>query len=117
MIRNLDDFYLNKDEPNKSCLLALRHFILETDPKLSETQKYGMPCFCYKSKPLCYLWVDKKTTEPYILLVDGDKVEHSALIKGSRARMKILPINPNSDLPVDSIAQVLETAISIHQSS
>lgn len=44
MMRETDRFYLNKEEPNKSCLLALRSMILQQDPGITETQKYGMPC-------------------------------------------------------------------------
>ena len=65
MIREIDNYYLNKEEPNKSCLLALRGIILDQDTNVTETQKWGMPCFCYKKKMFCYLWTDKKTDEPY----------------------------------------------------
>jgi hypothetical protein len=50
MIRDIDSYYLKKEEPNKSCLLALRTIILEQDTDITETQKWGMPCFCYKKK-------------------------------------------------------------------
>lgn len=60
MIREIDEYYFKKDEPNKSCLLALRNFILKQDTDISETKKWGMPCFCYKKRMFCYLWIDKK---------------------------------------------------------
>ena len=77
-------FYLNKEEPNKSCLLALRNIILSQDENITETTKYGMPCFCYKKKMFCYLWIDKKTTEPYILFVEGKHLNHPKLETGNR---------------------------------
>ena len=80
-----DDFYLNKEDPNKSCLLALRSIILKQDESVTETIKYGMPCFCYKKKMFCYLWVDKKTDQPYILMVEGKLLEHPNLETGDRA--------------------------------
>lgn len=55
MIEQLHDYYLNKEEPNKSCLFALRNIILNQDTNITETQKWGMPCFCYKKKIFCYL--------------------------------------------------------------
>ena len=67
----INDFFLKKEEPNKSCLLALRDIILSIDENVNETQKYGMPCYCFNKKAFCYLWVDKKTFEPYILFVEG----------------------------------------------
>ncbi len=76
MIEQLHDYYLNKEEPNKSCLFALRNIILNQDTNITETQKWGMPCFCYKKKIFCYLWIDKKTDEPYILMVEGKYLDH-----------------------------------------
>lgn len=109
----LHDFYLKKNEPNKSCLLALRSIILDQDNQVTETQKYGMPCFCYQKKAFCYLWTDKKTNEPYILMVEGKSINHPALESGSRSRMKILRINPIQDLPINTIEEILQTALNL----
>ncbi|MET4082075.1 hypothetical protein ABIB40_002031 [Pedobacter sp. UYP30] len=43
MAQELQNFYLDKNEPNKSCLLALRGIILNQDTNITETQKWGMP--------------------------------------------------------------------------
>lgn len=115
MIEQLQNFYLNKAEPNKSCLLALRNIILEQDANISETQKYGMPCFCYKKKILCYLWTDKKTDVPYILLVEGKLLDHPKLEAGDRARMKIFSVNPNQDLPLETIEDILQKALNLYK--
>lgn len=112
----LENFYLDHKEPNKSCLLALRSIILEFNADLSETIKYGMPCFCYKKKMFCYLWVDKKSKEPYILMVDGKFLKHPNLEKGDRERMSIFRVNPHSDIPIDSINILLDEAIKLRDS-
>jgi hypothetical protein len=44
MEEELHNYYLDKEEPNKSCLLALRSIILDQDKDITETQKWGMPC-------------------------------------------------------------------------
>lgn len=115
MEQELDSFYLNKEEPNRSCLLALRSIVLEQDEHVSETRKWGMPCFCFKKKMFCYLWTDKKTDEPYILFVEGKHLEHEALEEGNRARMKILRINPAKDLPLETINLLLNTALDLYR--
>lgn len=115
MTNELDGFYLNKEEPNKSCLLALRSIILKQDRDVSETRKYGMPCFCYRGKMFCYLWVDKKTEEPYILFVEGKHLNHPNLETGTRARMKILRMNAAADLPVDTIELLLKEALDLYR--
>ncbi len=112
----LNNFYLGQYEPNRSCLLALRKIILEEDQEISETVKYGMPCFIYKKKAFCYLWTDKKTSEPYILMVEGIHLDHSKLEAGKRSRMKILRINPNEDLPVPIIHDILNQALELYRS-
>ncbi len=60
MTQSADHFYLDKTEPYRSCLLALRKIILDQNLNITETRKCGMPCFCYKNKVFCYLWTDKK---------------------------------------------------------
>ncbi len=115
MIRELDHFYLNKEEPNKSCLLALRSIILEQDSDVTETMKYGMPCFCYKKKMFCYLWTDKKTDEPYMLMVEGKYLDHPELETGQRSRMKIFRVNPNKDLPVKTIEDILQKSLDLYR--
>jgi hypothetical protein len=115
MIREVDHYYLNAEEPNKSCLLALRSIILEQDTNVTETQKWGMPCFCYKKKMFCFLWTDKITDEPYILMVEGKYLDHPELEKGKRSRMKIFRINPNEDIPIDTIKLLLNDALNLYR--
>lgn len=115
MLKELDSYYLNKDEPNRSCLLALRSIILEQDKNITETQKWGMPCFCYKKKMFCYLWTDKKTDKPYILMVEGKYLDHPELEKGDRSRMKIFRVNPKIDLPVMTIESILQKALDLYR--
>jgi hypothetical protein len=112
-MKNIDSFYLKQEEPNKSCFLALRSIILNADSRLWETVKYGMPCFCIAKKPICYLWKDKLTSEPYILMVDGIHLNHSLLEQGNRAKMKIFSVNPNEDIDIVSIHEILKEAVSL----
>jgi len=106
---------LSKEEPSRSCLLVLRKIILDQDALVNETRKYGMPCFCYRKKMFCYLWTDKKTDEPYILFVEGKHLDHPALEKGDRSRMKILRVDPKTDLPMDTIRTTLLSALDLYR--
>jgi len=106
-----DAFYLSKSEPNRSCLLALQNILLQAHPNIIESTKYGMPCFCYKKRPVCYLWVDKKTDIPYILWVDGQQLHQPELESGDRSKMKILRIDPSSDIPVFLINELISIVI------
>ena len=111
----LHDFYLSKDEPHRSCLLTLRNIILDQDRNITETMKRGTPCFCYGKKMFCYLWTDKKTHEPYLLMVEGKHLDHPELEAGNRSRMKIFRINPDEDLPLETIKSILEKALQLYR--
>ncbi|HEY3406185.1 MAG TPA: DUF1801 domain-containing protein [Ohtaekwangia sp.] len=115
MMHELDKFYLSKEEPHKSCLLSLRDIILKQDVDVTETRKYNMPCFCYRKKMFCYLWTDKKTGEPYLLLVEGKHLDHPKLEGGSRSRMKIFRVNPEKDLPLKTITAILRKALDLYR--
>lgn len=114
-MEQLENYYLNKTEPNQSCLLALRSIILNQDKDITETQKWGMPCFCYKKKMFCYLWIDKKTNEPYILMVEGKHLNYPELEEGDRKRMKVLRVDPNQDLPLKTIETILQKALELYK--
>jgi hypothetical protein len=115
MQEDLDNFYLSKQEPVKSCLLALKELILAEDPNITTAWKYRMPFFCYKGKMLCYLWVREKTGEPYLGLVDGNKIDHPALLAEKRSRMKIMLFNANKDLPREIVSSLLKQSINIRE--
>ena len=111
----LDNFYLQQDEPTKSCLLALREIILRQDPEITNAWKYGMPFFCYKGKIFCYLWFHKKYKQPYIGIVEGKQFDEPFLIQEDRSRMKIMLFDPNEDLPLQKIENVLQKAINLYK--
>lgn len=114
-MKALEQFYLAQEEPNRSIFLALRDCILSLDAEVSEEWKYKLPFFYYKGKMFCYLWKDKKTNEPYIGIVRGETVVHPLLIQGNRKRMKIFPVNPNEDIPVKIIKEILIQVQSVYK--
>lgn len=113
MLSAIDTYFLQQEEPVKSCLLFLRSHILKQDVLITEAWKYGMPFYCYKNKMFCYLWVHKKTGLPYIGFVDGNKLNHPDLVQEKRARMKILLIDPAKDIPVKKISAIIKTALKL----
>jgi hypothetical protein len=115
MQEELYKYYLSQPEPIKTCLLAVRSLILAMDPAISETRKYGMPCFCYIKNIFCYLWADKKTAKPYILMAEGRLLRHPELQSGDRARMKIFPMNAAADLPIDTIHAILTEGLALYK--
>ncbi len=110
-----DNFYLQQEEPVKGALLALKEIILMQDKEVTGEWKYGMPFFCYKGKMFCYLWVHKKYRQPYIGIVEGNHFNEPFLIKEKRSRMKIMLIDPNKDLPVETIILIIQQALNLYK--
>jgi uncharacterized protein YdhG (YjbR/CyaY superfamily) len=107
-------FYLKWQEPVNATLQALRFLILEFDVNLEETIKYGMQCFTCNGKHKFYLGVDlKKNNEPYVLFVDGNKIDDIRLEAGTRKRMKIYRINPHKDIDKEEFYALLKMALSV----
>jgi hypothetical protein len=90
--------------------------IIAQSRHITETVKYGMPCFCYRKKVFCYLWTDKKTHEPYLLMVEGKHLDHPQLEAGTRSRMKIFRVDPHKDLPMITINLILQQALHLYKS-
>jgi hypothetical protein len=115
MLRPVDDYFLQKEEPVKGCLQFLREYILKQDVNITEAWKYGMPFYCYNKKMFCYLWVHKKYHQPYIGIVEGSRIHHPELIKEKRARMKILLIDAGEDIPVKKVDVILKEVLRLYR--
>lgn len=73
-----------------------------------------MPFYCYNGKMMCYLWVHKKYHQPYLGIAAGSIVTGDDLLQEKRARMKILLINPDKDLPVKRINAILQLLVAFY---
>lgn len=115
MLRPIDNYFLQNEEPFKSCLQFLRQHILKADAAITEKWLYGMPFFYYKGKRFCYLWIHKKYCKPYIGIVDGKFIDHPGLISEERTRMKILLLDPYKNIPVRKINVLLKKVLALYK--
>ncbi|OMQ07974.1 DUF1801 domain-containing protein [[Flexibacter] sp. ATCC 35103] len=114
-MKQLDDFYLKQEEPIKGIFLALKEIILKHDPDITNVLKYGMPFFCYKQKMFCYLWIHKKTKQPYIGIVEGKYFDEPFLIQENRSRMKIMMLDSKEDFDLKKIEAILQKALNLYK--
>jgi hypothetical protein len=114
-MKQLDDFYLNQEEPIKGIFLILKEIILKQDLDITNTLKYGMPFFSYKGKMFCYLWIHKKIKQPYIGIVEGKYFDEPFLIQENRSRMKIMMFDVNEDLPLNQIEAIIQKALNLYK--
>jgi len=117
MLTELDNFYLNKEEPLRGCLLALKEIILRHNSHITPEWKYKLPFFYYKGKMLCYIWFHKKFKQPYIGFYNGHLLNEPDLLKENRSRVKILLFDAKEDLPVEKINFILTQALYIYNNN
>jgi hypothetical protein len=108
-----DTFYLQKEEPARSCVMALGNLILAVDNQIYKIKRYEIYCFCFGKNSSCYLWIDQKTAKSYLLFVAGNLVNHSSLGIRERKQMKILKVDPNADLPKKLIESLLKDGLDL----
>lgn len=113
-MRELDYFYDQQEEPLKSCFLALRTIISDAHPALTEEWKYKLPFFYLNKKMFCYLWKDQVTQDAYVSFADGFRMNHPALESGDRKRFKIYRINPNKDINIIELNEILAQAFKLY---
>ena len=113
MLSPLDQFYIEQNEPLKSCFLALRDNILQHDKDITNAWKFNMPFFLYKGKMFCYIWTHKKLQQPFIGFNEGKRMEHPNLTFENRSRIKIMILDAGKQLPADIIKEVLDIAIDL----
>jgi hypothetical protein len=89
--------------------------ILGHDVKMTETLKWSIPCFSYDKHICCYLNIDRKKQQPYILFSSGQQLDHPQLEVGNRKKMKSLPVHTSKDLQINIIQEILDQAIAIYQ--
>lgn len=107
----LEIFYDQLPEPNKGCFLFLRKFILEHNAGFTEHWKWKLPFFSYQGKPFCYIWKDKKTTWPYLTFVRSIHINRPELDLGPRKQMKALSIDPNKDIDLALIKEIIDESL------
>tara|TARA_B110000211_G_C13942120_1_gene492191 strand:- start:78 stop:434 length:357 start_codon:yes stop_codon:yes gene_type:complete len=106
-MNGLEKFYFDAKEPNKSVFLALKDIIFAWDENVEQCLKYGLPCFTFKKKIMCYIWQDKKTRVPYVLFNYGTFINHKELQTKDRKSMKSMDISPAEDIPINDLINVL----------
>ena len=104
--KTLESYYLSKSEPFQSCLLALRHLILSTDPLITTERKFQIPFFMYKGKKLGYLWLNGKK------LMIGFCLDKSVqeVVPGIKTKdiYESFRIDPEADLPLELIREKIK---------
>lgn len=109
----LEQFYENQPPELREVYLALRQIILKQDENITPEWKYKLPFFYYKGKMLCYLWYHKSFKMPYVSIMDANLLGDERLLMEDRKRAGILLVNPNEDLKIDLIEEILQNTLDL----
>lgn len=113
MSQELENYYLRQPEPIQGCLLALRNVILGVDKQITHERKYQIPFFYFKGKKLCFLWVNKKKLLMGFIF---DKNIYPVVAGVKRKDdFETLQIDPNLDLPVETIIANLRLRMKLYE--
>ncbi|AZQ61180.1 DUF1801 domain-containing protein [Flammeovirga pectinis] len=113
---NSDHYYLSKEEPIQGCILALKEIIMQQDNEVVHAIKWGIPSFSFRGKNFCFISIDKKTKWPYLLFHEGLLLQHPELEQKDRKLMKSFSMNPNEDLPLETIELLINSALDLYKS-
>jgi hypothetical protein len=73
-----------------------------------------MPSFVIMVK--CFVTLGtQKYGQHYIGIVEGNSIDHPDLLIEKRARMKILLLNPQKDLPLKKITAILKEVLTLYK--
>ena len=112
-LNSINNYFLNQPEPQQSCLLFLRQFILNHSPNFTEEWKFNLPFYYYNKKWCCYLFVYKKTQKIHIGFMDGNKITHKKLLSEGRKQLKVFPIDVEKDIDIKTLNTLLNMAIKV----
>jgi hypothetical protein len=48
-------------------------------------------------------------------MVEGKHLDHPKLEEGNRSRMKVYSVNPNADIPIKEIENILQKALDLYR--
>ena len=113
MPNNIDHFFNSLPEPDRSCLLFLRKFILDFSDKITEQRKNNTPFYYYNKKWLCFISYHPKTRIIYISFVDGNKIDHPKLLSEGRKKMKVFYVEASKNIDIKNLSAILKSALAL----
>jgi len=111
MFKNLDDYFLSLPEPEQSCLLFLRQFILDFNKGISEHWHYNTPFYYYQGKWMCYISYQSKKRILYLAFVHGNQLKHKKLLSEGRKQVKVFYLDAAKDVNIRTLKAIFTEAL------
>ncbi|PBQ31487.1 hypothetical protein CNR22_06820 [Sphingobacteriaceae bacterium] len=114
MQNSVDHYFNSLEEPFRSCLLYLRTFLLGFSDEISEKRSNNTPFYYYRKKSIGFISYDPKTKDIYFSFTNGHKIEHPKLASEGRRKMKIFKVDPEKDVDIDNLREILNSALGLN---
>lgn len=114
MLNYVDNYFFSLPEPEQSCLLYVRSFMLSYSKHISEAWKFNTPFYYYKGKWLCYVSTNKKNKSIYIGFIKGHLMQHTKLVSEGRKQIKVFHLDANKDIDVKSLNAIMKKALKLY---
>lgn len=108
MLNPLENYFFTQPESHQNCMLYLRSWLKKQD--LAELHKSSTAFYHHNGKMFCYLNVSSKNNKLYLGFVKGYKTKHHSLKKEGRKQIKVLYLNPEEDLPLKKLEEIISEA-------
>ena len=108
MLNPLENHFLKQPEPQQSCMLYLRKWLLAQG--LEEQYKYMTAMYYFKDKAFCYLTTAGKEKKLYLGFIKGHLLKHPKLEKEGRKQIKVIYLTPEKDLPIKTLSEIVKKA-------
>ena len=109
-----NEYFLSLPEPEQSCLLYMRQFLLESSPQITETWKFNTPFYYYKGHWFCYLIYQPKNKKIYLSFVQGYRLNHPKLVSEGRKQMKVYYVKADQDIALKELKQIMRSAMALY---
>ena len=107
----LDAWFEALPSGHRETLLFLRKLLTAPPHCLEERYAWRIPVYYRNDRYLCYLYHEAKRGRSYLAFVRATHFVHPLLRAEGRKQIRILQLDPDSDVPVEAIEQVLAQAL------
>ena len=107
----VEDYIQKQPESKRTLLFALRDLIKETAPELSESLKWGQPCYGANSN-VCYLAT--QTNHINFGFFNGSQLpDPEKLLEGTGAQMRHIKVRNEADIKEKPFQEIIKAGFAL----
>ena len=104
----LENYFEALPEDYREVMLVVRDFLRGGPYHFEERYRWSTPTYYADGRYVCYLYYKAKEGRAYVGFGRAAGVEHPLLLAEGRKQIRILVLDPRTDVPLEGIGEVLE---------